>query len=100
MKKNHSIKLFHPAAADCTPIVNLLQGHFQGKPVHQCVAVYGGAGGYAVLSADAAVDALLRRQGAKELRNNSLLYYALAKEAETFRFYYGNKDLMKQLELS
>ena len=97
MNNNSSIQLFHIEAADFTQIIYLLKKHLQQKSLEQLIAIYSGAEGYSVLSADREVDALLRRQGAEQLHDNNLLYYALSKDPTIFTFYYGNKELVKGL---
>lgn len=99
MQNKDIIKLFHLEASSYNHIVNLLQQHLHHKPLEQLIAIYAGASGFSILSADAEIDTLLIRNSGKELLQNSLLHYALCKEPQLFHFYYGNKELIKQFQL-
>ena len=100
MNNNSPIQLFHVEAADFTQIIYLLKKHLQQKPLEQLIAIYSGAEGYSVLSADPEIDTLLKSQGAERLLENNLLYYALSKDPKIFTLYYGNKELVNHLHVS
>lgn len=80
-------------------IISLLQQHLHQIPLEHLIAIYAGASGFSVLSADTEINNILIKKNGKELLRNSLLYYALCKEPQLFHFYYGNKELIKHLQL-
>ena len=99
MQDKGNIKLFHMEASSYNYIVSLLQQSLNQLPLEHLIAIYSGASGFSVLSVDTEINNLLIKNNGKELLRNSLLYYALCKEPHLFHFYYGNKELIKQLQL-
>lgn len=80
-------------------IVSLMQQKLHQPSLEQFVAIYAGASGFTVLSADLEINNLLIKNNGIELLQNSLLYYALSKEPQSFQFYFGNQKLIQLLQI-
>ena len=97
MNSERRIKFFHVEVHNYSDIVSMLEEHLKQKQIKELIAIYSGAGGLSVLSADLQIHILLIRLGGKELLQDSLIYYALSKGPEFFSFHYGNKELVNDL---
>jgi hypothetical protein len=65
----------------------------------QVIAIYAGAyGGYTVVTNDADLDAALEQYGCTRIQKSNPVWFLMTRHSVNFTFYYGNKNLICQLQ--
>jgi hypothetical protein len=65
----------------------------------QVIAIYAGAdGGYTVITNDHDLDTALEQYGCTRILKNNPIWFLMTRYTVNFTFYYGNKNLISQLQ--